>query len=388
MTDPSRIQILWLVDHLGFGGSMHGAGKYYLSTIPLIDKSRFDVTLGVLREPDGLTRVFSENSIQVTHLSRNKFDPMTLMDVVRLGRSLEAHLLHVHGYGSSNFGRLGARILGIPAVVHAHDDDRRYPIYQKIADYLLRGFTHRAIAVSQSVKDACVRKRNIPASKVAVLHNGIELQRFACVEPDRIRSERARLHIPPHGKVVGTVGRMREEKGLRYLIQSAPKVLEAFPEANFLIAGDGPLLAELQHLATELKVDRKVIFAGFCRDIPALLSLIDVFTIPSLTEGSPSALLEAMAMGKPIVATQVGGMREILCDGLTGLFVASQDSKSLADKIIYLLSNEEAARNLGCRALAESKKYDISLHASKLEEIYRELLAEKQIHNPPHTQPS
>lgn len=370
-----KCNILWLVDHLGFHGSMHGAGKYYLSTIPFFDHSQFDVTLCALRHRDRLTRAFEENLIPIVHLGRNKFDPLTLIDVVQLCRKRAIHLIHAHGYGASNFARIAAKIVKVPVMVHAHDDDPNYPSYQMIADRLLQDWTDKAVAVSASVKRACVDKRNIPAHRVSVLHNGIALDRFMPASKDRALIEKRRLQIPMQCKVIGTVTRLRDEKGVTYLVQAVPKVIEMVPDAFFIIAGDGPRLETLRALSVELKVNRKILFAGFCKDIPALLTVFDVFSLPSLTEGSPSALLEAMAMAKPIVATNVGGMKEILRDGQTALLVPSRNSEALADKIGLLLRNDELARRLGQSAHEESKKYDISLHVRNLERLYRELIA-------------
>ena len=193
-------------------------------------------------------------------------------------------------------------------------------------------------------------------------------------EKERIERERKRLGIEQDFKVIGTVGKLREEKGTKYLIESAVKVLEVFPKTRFLIAGDGPLRKELEILSKQLMIDRNIIFAGFCQDIPAILSIDDIIAIPSLTEGSPLALLEAMAMGKPIVATNVGGIREILRDGETGLLVPSRDPKALSEKIIHLLKNENDANLLGLRAKEEVRKYDNRFHVRKLEEHYFELL--------------
>lgn len=377
MTDyPERLNVLWLVDHLGYDGFMHGAGKYYLNTIPLINKSKFDVTLCVLRKKDNLTKLFEDQGIRIHHLGRGKFDPLTLLDLIKLVKEEKINLIHAHGYGAANFGRLAGVLTGVRTIVHAHDDDRNYPLYQKFADHLLSGSTDKAIAISESVKESCVRKRRIKEDKLSVMHNGIPLGNFSAVEEERIQKERNRLGVQSGVKVVGTIARLREEKGTRYLIESAPMVLEAFPETLFLIVGDGPLREELESLSRQLGVDRSVIFAGFCQDIPAILSIFDIAVIPSLTEGSSVALLEEMAMGKPIIATSVGGIKEVLIEGETGLFVSSKDSKALAERIIYLLKDEDEARRLGMKAKEESKKYDINLYVKRLEEHYSELLSQ------------
>lgn len=372
------MNILWLVDHLGYNNAMHGAGMYYLNTIPVFDKRKFNVTLCVLREEDYLIKLFTDKKINIRILKRGKFSPMTLVDILRIAKEEKIHLIHAHGYGAANFGRLVGMIRGIPTIVHAHDDDRYYPLYQNLADLLLRNYTDKAIAVSESVKESCINKRNISKDKTFVIHNGISLQDFATPEGERVQKERKRLGIESDFKVIGTVAKLREEKGTRYFIESAAKVLEIFPKTNLLVAGDGPLIGELKNLTEKLGIGNRVIFAGFRDDIQVILSIIDIFVIPSITEGSPLALLEAMAMGKPIVATNVGGIVEILRDGETGLLVPSRDPEAIAEKIVHLFRNEAESRKLGLRAKEEVEKYDIHSHVQKLAWHYDEMVASVQ----------
>ena len=153
--------ILWLVDHLGHNGNMHGAGMYYLNTIPLINRHKYSITLCVLRKRNSLSKYFENRGIKIDHLERSKFDPLTLLDILKIIKNQDIDLIHAHGYGASNFGRIAGVIARIPTIVHAHDDDPDYPAYQKIADYFLSDFTYKAIAVSESVKESCINKRKI-----------------------------------------------------------------------------------------------------------------------------------------------------------------------------------------------------------------------------------
>jgi len=376
--NPNRMNILWLVDHLGYNNAMHGAGMYYLNTIPGFDKRKFNVILCVLREENYLIKFFTDKEVNIRILGRGKFSPMTLLDIIRITKKEHIHLIHAHGYGAANFGRLAGMIRGIPTIVHAHDDDRYYPLYQNLADRLLRNHTAKAIAVSESVKKSCINKRHIDKDKTFVIHNGIPLKDFVPPEGERVQKERKRLGIESDFKVIGTVAKLREEKGTQYFIESAAKVLEIFPKTNLLVAGDGPLLEELKILSEKLGIYDRVLFAGFRNDIPVILSIIDIFVIPSITEGSPLALLEAMAMGKPIIATNAGGIVEILKDGETGLLVPSRDPEAIAEKIVYLLRNEAESRKLGSRAREEAEKYDILPHVQKLVGHYDELTASVQ----------
>jgi glycosyltransferase involved in cell wall biosynthesis len=366
--------ILWIVDHLGYNGVLHGAGKYYLNTIPHIDKNKFNIQLVVLRKKDELTKLFTDEGINVTHLGRQKFDLFTITDLLSIIRKNKIQLIHTHGYGSDNFGRFAGQILGIQTIIHAHDDNSNYPWHQKISDVILKPFTKNGIAISNAVLESCVKKRKIKRNKLRVLHNGIHIEQFNKSNFQYVGSEKEKLGFSSDTKFIGTIARLREEKGIKYLIQAAPQILKVFDNIVFYIVGDGPQRNELENIAKEYKISDKIIFAGFKTNIPAELSLIDIFVAPSVTEGLGLGILEAMAMEKPIIASKVGGIREIIIDGKTGLFVPSQDSKSLAMKIIYLLNNEAIAAELAKNAYEESKSHDNDHHVESLKNIYNEIL--------------
>lgn len=369
-----KINLLWVVDHLGYEGIMHGAGKYYLNTIPYINKDKFNVTLCVLRGRDHLTKLFEDEKIDILHLGTKKFDPLILPYLIHFVKKGNFHVIHCHGYGSDNFGRIVGALFGIPTIIHSHDDNSNYPWIQNLADFALIPFTKKAIAVSQSVKKSCIEKRRISENKLFVLHNSIRLKHFIPLNQELLRDEKKRFGVNTNSIVVGTIARLRKEKGIKYLIQSIPQILKSYPNTLFFIAGDGPIRVELEELAKTLGVESKIIFAGFCHNIPAVLSIIDIFVAPSLTEGSPLGIIEAMAMGKPIVASNVGGIIEILKDKETGILIPTENPIALAEKILYLLDNKNEMRSIGTRALQESKKYDICVYVKNLEEIYLQII--------------
>jgi glycosyltransferase involved in cell wall biosynthesis len=192
-----------------------------------------------------------------------------------------------------------------------------------------------------------------------------------------IEKEKTRLGIGLDSKVVGTVGKLREEKGIEYFIRAAHIVLQKYPQTTFLVVGDGPLRQNLEKLAKQLKVENNILFTGYRQNVPVILSLFDIDVMPSLTEGSPLALLEAMAMGRPIIATDVGGIKEILEDKKTGLLVQPRDSSALAQGILHLFENQEIAEKLGMRAREDSNKYDIQLYIKRLQNLYSQVAASR-----------
>jgi glycosyltransferase involved in cell wall biosynthesis len=308
--------------------------------------------------------------IKMIHLGQKKFDPRTLIDFVKIIREKEIHILHLHQYASSNFGRLAGKITGIPSILHAHGPDWHYPWYQWIADRLLAGQMDCVLAVSNAVREECVRNRAISREKIVVITNGIPLDCLKPLSRDRRQTMRGDWNIPLDSRIVGTITRLHQEKGNHYLLEAAAEVLKVFPGCYFLIVGDGPLSRELKQHALSLGVGQHVIFTGFQKDVGGMLSLFDIMVIASISEGFPQALLEAMVMGKAVVATEVGGIGEILRHGEAGFLVPPRDPQALAGGIIHLLANECDRARLADKAQEESRKYSLDTHLKILEGIY------------------
>jgi glycosyltransferase involved in cell wall biosynthesis len=304
---------------------------------------------------------------------------LVLFDLLRLIRQERIHLLHVHQYGSSIVGRLAGIISGIPVIMHGHGVDYRYAWYQQVPDWFLAKFTDLTIAVSQEVKELYVNRRKIDERRVVVMPNGISVEDYRPLSEDQRRKLKEKYGLQRDHVVVGTVTRLRREKGNRYFLEAAREVRKRHPQVSFFIAGDGPLLEDLKKLTHRWGLDSAVIFAGYCEDVSQVISIFDIEVIASLTEGSPGALFEAMALGKPIVATNVGGIREVLTDGQNGLLVPPRDAHSLSEKIVYLLRNEPDRRRLGQAARKASQAYSLNAYIRDLERIYEQVSTGRRI---------
>nr|QNO41770.1 D-inositol-3-phosphate glycosyltransferase [Methanosarcinales archaeon ANME-2c ERB4]QNO42747.1 D-inositol-3-phosphate glycosyltransferase [Methanosarcinales archaeon ANME-2c ERB4] len=368
------INVLLVADHLSYAGNMHGVGRLFSNTLPRFNKNKYNIVPCVLRKKDALNDLFTSQGIKIRYLGKTKFDPFTFMTLFKIIKEEKIDILHLHQYGASNFGRLAGFVAGVPVIIHSHDTDPNYPFYQRIADLILAHFTDKVIAVSESAKESTIKKRSIREDKVVVMHNAIPLEEFHELTPGQKEKERRSLGINPDHKIIGTVTRLRWEKGNKYLLEAASEVLKLFPKTVFLIVGDGPLREELQNLSKKLNIEENVIFYGFSRNAQRLYSIFDINVIASVTEGFSFALLEAMAMGKTVVATNVEGPKEILKDRETGLLVPAKDSRMLAQKIIYLLGNGQELKRLARNAKKESKKYDVDLYVKKLEKEYEDVL--------------
>jgi glycosyltransferase involved in cell wall biosynthesis len=374
------VGVLHVCDKFGVAGSsIHGVSRLFSWWFPRFDTSRFEVSLVGLKAHEAASRLLEEQGIPVTHLGRGRFDPRILSDLVSLVRERETRVLHVHGYAAADFGRLAARATGAALVLHEHFADPTMPSYQGLADRLLAGLTDRAIAVSGSTRDFLVRERRVPPDRVRVIWNGAPLAEFAPVSPEQAASTRAALGLPPEALVIGTIGRLNEQKGHRYLLDAGPAVFRRHPHARLLIVGDGDRSHALRQQAEALRIQERVVFAGHRSDVRELLGAIDVVCLPSLYEGTPLALFEAMAAARPIVASAVDGCAEILADEVTGLLVPPRDPPALAEALIRVLAEPDLRSRLGTAARLASRDYDIDQTVRRIEALYEEVLAERKL---------
>ncbi len=372
------VGVLHVCDKFGVAGSsIHGVSRLFSWWFPRYDASRFDVSLCGLKKPEPASRLLEEQGIAVHHLGRGRFDPRILGDLVALARARRARILHVHGYAAADFGRVAAWRLGATLILHEHFADPRMPVYQAWADRLLAPLIDRAIAVSGSTRDFLVRERHVPAQRVRIIWNGAPLEEFAPLPRERARAVRRHLGLPEGALVVGAVGRLNEQKGHRYLLDAAARVLARRGETRFLIAGDGDLLEPLRAQARQLAIADRVVFAGHRTDVPEILGAIDVFCISSTYEGTPLTLFEAMASGKAIVSTAVDGCREVLEEERTGLLVPPRDPEALAGALLRVLEDDGLRGGLGQGARTASARYDIRSCVGQMEALYDEVLAEK-----------
>ena len=375
------IPVMHVCDKFGVAGSsIHGVSRLFSWWFPRFDP-RFEVTLCGLKSREPASQLLQEQGVPVTHLGRGKFDPRILTDLVSLARKHNARILHVHGYAAADFGRLAARQVGAGLVLHEHFADPRMPGYQRIADRLLSRLTDRAIAVSQSTADFLVRERHVPADKVRLIWNGAPLDEFAPIPSARAQQVRKSLGIPPEAAVIGSIARLNEQKGHRYLLAAAAAVLATRPHARVLIAGDGDLAQPLREQARALGIDDRVVFTGHRSDVRDLLGAIDVFGISSIYEGTPLSLFEAMAAGKTIVSTAVDGCREVIEDGVTGLLVPARDPAALAAALGRVLDHSALAKSLADAARSASTRYDAKECVRRIETLYDELLADRNLRN-------
>jgi len=235
--------------------------------------------------------------------------------------------------------------------------------YRYMADYY--------IAISQKIKDIMVTD-GIAAERITVVHSGIDLQRFARVVGDHLLEE---FSLKPDERVVINVAHLAGHKGQKYLVRAIPHVLAALPKVRFFIIGEGELMAELQALSDSLGLKQALIFTGFRKDVGAFYQIADLFVMSSVQEGLGTAVLDALALGKPVVAANAGGIPEIIRDGETGRLVAAADPQALAQGIVEMLTHKDQAQRMAGRGQAlVQEQFSIDAMVENNLAVYRQLL--------------
>jgi glycosyltransferase involved in cell wall biosynthesis len=276
-----------------------------------------------------------------------------------LRRTLREHpctLVHVHKYKDGILGTLAARAAGVPLIVrtvHGHAEPEqgwrqlKARIYDGLDRFMQQYLDDLVIAVSQRMVET-LWESGYPPTLVTCIHNGLDLSRIVATrDPNEVRRE---LGIDPAAPLIGTAGRLEPVKGHMHLVRIAKRLLQADDRIRILVAGDGPLHQQLTSAAALLHVGHACLFPGARRDIFDVVSALDIFVLPSQSEGLPMSLLEAMALGRPVVASDVGGIPEVIQHGINGLLVPSGDEDALARACLELLRNREYAARLGARA--------------------------------------
>ena len=368
----NRLNIVHICDHLGWTGSrMHGVKRLFAWMIPRFDATRFNVSLISLRKRDLSNDTLDDLGIDVSYMHKSKFDPATYTALLKEVDRRQADVLHMHGYGASTFGRLVAARRRLPSIVHEHANLTDTPWFQKVADKALAPFTDLAIAVSQSTADFVVNARLIPRELTRVVYLGVPLEEFSRPRTaDEVRAARAALGIPADAFAVGTVTRLMPSKGNEFLVAAVPSIAARVPSARVYIVGEGELQPALEAQARALALGDRLTFSGFRRDVAEALSAFDLLVFPSLWEGTPLTVLEALAMGKPIVATDADGLQDVLTPGQDALMVPRRDPAALADAVVRLAGDAAERARLAGGARRTGAAYDIQRFVTKMERLY------------------
>jgi len=372
----TRLNILQVCDHLGWEGSrMHGVKRLFSWMIPRFDATRYNVSLVSLRKKDLSEETLESMGVDITYLHKSKFDPATLTALLKVMDRQKTDVLHLHGYGATTFGRIAGWMRGIPTILHEHANLTGTPgsptWVTRVADRVLAPATDISIAVSKSTADFVIAERQMPSERVKVVYLGVPLEEFSRQRTaEEIAAARQELGAAPDEFVVGAVTRLHDSKGNSYLVEAARQVLDQRPKTRFYLFGEGPLRPELEAQARALNLGDRFVFGGFTRDVARTVSAFDIEVFPSLWEGTPLTVFEALAMGKPIVATDADGLVDVLTNDKDALIVPKRDADALAGAIVRLIDHPDLRADLSVRARATGQQYGIAAFVRKMERLY------------------
>ncbi|MFQ5804222.1 MAG: glycosyltransferase [Candidatus Methylomirabilales bacterium] len=319
-----------------------------------------------------------DRGIPVTILGNNPQGSIaTLRDLVRVIRKKRVAILHTHEFFMNTLGLMASRLTGVPLVATVHERNY-YPdrLRRRVAYRLVGRFAGQMVAVSEDLRRFLTERIGVCPDRIHVVANGVPVGEQP--SPRGVATLRKKLCLDQHTQVLGTVGRLHSKKGHKYLIDAVGPVIRRFPHAVFLAVGAGGLRDELESQARRLGVASHLRFLGHRDDVRDFLALCDLFVLPSLSEGMPLSLLEAMAAGVPAVATRIAGITDVVEDGKTGLLVPPADSRALAKGITTLLEDRMFARQMGeAGREVVACRFSLAGMVRAYQEIYATLIRER-----------
>ncbi len=371
-----KINVVHLVEELTIGG----LEKILTAIVLNLDKKKYNVSVWCLREggffADKLVKEGMD--VKVLHISTSR-NPLSIYKLYKLLKHHKFDIIHTHAYSAGTIGRISAFLAGIPVIIsHNQNVYGHYNKYYHFVEWLLSYITDKIICVSDKVMKFTNETQGIDTKRLITIYNGIE--EFCSVSKKETLDLRKKFNIPISSPVIGTIAQFSEKKGLEYLLRSASVLFKDQRDVIFLLVGDGTIKGRLEQLCADLKIENNVIFVGERNDIPEMLSLIDIFVLPSITEGLPLAMLEAMSCGKPVIATSVGGVPEIVENGVSGILVQPKDSDALCGAMREMLSDVGMRDRMGREGqMICEKGFSSRAMVNQIENLYDTLLEKKRI---------
>jgi glycosyltransferase involved in cell wall biosynthesis len=307
-----------------------------------IDRDAFNVSVLCLRNLGAYVPEVEELGVRVHFIPQKKsgVDYFSFSKVGRVFREEEVDIIHTHNTQPLIDGVLGALLSGVKTIVHT-DHARDFPDKKRymFTEWCMSRLVYKMVGVSDHTVSNLRKYERIPIEKLTTIPNGIDRRKYQIsIDKNKKRTEIGIIH---DGPIMGLGVRIAEQKGITYLLQAMPVILKQFPGLSLVIAGDGNLLGALKQEARELNIDRHVFFIGSRLDMPELLKMFDLYVLPSLWEGLPMVLLEAMAAGCPIVATNVGGIAQAITDGYNGTLIEPRNPQKITEAVINLLNRPD-----------------------------------------------
>ncbi len=354
-----------------------------------LPKDQYDVKLimGITSYPSKPTRAFLEefkdNIIRVPYLQREinpVHDIAAFFGIYSAIRKGKFDAVHTHTAKAGFLGRIAARIARVPVIVHTPHGNNFYGyfgaigsgmivILEKIASF----FTDKMVVFTEAEKRELLSRDICEDKRIEIVESGLDLSIFEKAASGAA-NKRSEFNVSPEDLLVGMVSRLETVKGCRYFVEAAKFISDEIPQARFLIVGDGSLKENLMQLCARMGIAGRVVFTGWRDDVPEILSILDVLVLTSLNEAVGRVLLEAGASGKPVVATSVGGIPDIVKNGKTGILIKPRDARGTAKAVIELLRDGNRRKVMGAAAREwVSSHFDEDKMVREISGIYKRL---------------
>ena len=380
MMASKRYTIAFLIDGL----SMGGAERLMVPILKNLSTHDFEprVCLFQTKEGNPMAESIQALDVPVDSLEINRLrDVSALPRLTRYLKENNVKLVHTQLEFANILGNIAAKFMRLPSVCTVHvlppeEVKLKTKFHQRAEWTSLRMFCDRIVSVSEEARTYHLDIAGFSPEKITTIYNGIDLMEFRKSGRADRNAIRRELGIPGNANLMTTVAVLRQPKGIEFMIRALPAVLAADPLAYYLVVGSGPHHDVLIEEVAKVGVKDRVIFAGLRKDVPDLLAASDLFVLPTLTEALPTVLAEAMAVGLPIVASAVGGVPEMVTNGVNGRLVSPGVPAELSDACIDLLSSPEKRKSMGGRGLEiVDEKFSIARQVGQMRELYLDLLS-------------
>ena len=307
-------------------------------------------------------------------------DFRALFSLIWLIMKEKPEIVHTHSSKGGILGRLAAKIAGVPHIIHTPHGHVFYGHFGAFAsrvflwiENIFARFTDRVVALTDGEKDDYINLSVCPPEKLFKIHSGVDVKKFMHANGNRVEKRRS-LGLDQNEAVIGFVGWLLPIKGPDYLLKAMDDVWRRHSEASLVLVGKGDMDVDLRAEALKKNANGKVKFLGWREDIDEIMPLFDMLVLPSLNEGMGRVLVEAMAAGKPVVASRVGGIPDLVRHAETGYLVPPADEKALADGIKMLLDDPEKAKQMGLRGQEYCRQFSLDAMIEKLDNLYSDLM--------------
>lgn len=371
----SMVNVLYLITEFNVGGAERVVER--LAT--QISKRRHRVLVACLYDPGPVADEIIAAGIPVVNLGmRGKSDLRVIYRLFRLVRTERIQVIHSHLFHANLLAALVGKLASIPVIIATRHSVDIGGMNREWLNHWTGHFCDAVVAVSKEVYEAELERSRTDPSKVVIIPNGVQVEAFAPVDLHELEQLRKQWGLDPDAPLIGTIARFDKPKGHSYLLDAIVGILEQFPDAKVLLVGDGPRRSQMEEKAEALALSNSIVFTGIRHDIPRILALLDLFVLPSLWEGLPMVALEAMAAGRPVVATHVGGVPEVVLDGVTGLLVPPRDPVALTEAIVRLLHAPGLRRQMGQAGRERvAQHFSMEQMVERTQNLYEHLLEER-----------